>query len=299
MRNRVVPLVIVVALAAAGCTRPENESSSTAATSDPDTADVDDTAAVVTNGADTTAAPTSSPTTAPTSTSTSTSTSASSSTVPPTSAPTTTPTTAPTVTTAPAATTTTTVGPIESADDLTLVFDGILPLRFGDRDVDVVPELSAVFGSPTSDSISEYPIADDGAFLNDDDEQFVAPFGRQVCWDSGLCTQFGAGAPESLIFTGWRVEAGGTSALATPDGVSVGETWADHADVITVDPFDSCFSVAYAAAEGVEVTLQSSGDLFAAPNDDGEFVAGDPDPATTTVIGLSAGELPVFRFADC
>ncbi len=214
-------------------------------------------------------------------------------------------TTAPTDTTAPpttAATTTTTTStePPDSPDDLVLTFDSIGPWRFGDRDVDVVPGLAAILGNPVDDILTEYPVAEEGSFLDESGEQsYVAPFGRTVCFADALCVQFGAGAPETLILTGWRLSEEASPELVTEDGVAIGSTWADHADAITIDPIDSCFQVGYADAGGVDVVLLSATEPFAAPDESGEFVPGDPDPADVTVIELRAGRHPTFVFADC
>lgn len=176
-----------------------------------------------------------------------------------------------------------------------------MPFRFGDRDVDVVPALADDLGPPVSDDLSEYPTADAGVFLDETGEQaFIAPFGRMVCFANSLCLQFGAGAPETLLFTGWRIDDSAPSDLTTQDGIAIGSTLADHADVITFDPAVSCFQVAYGAAEGIDVTLLSDDGVFSAPSADGDGVdLGDPDPALVYVQAMSAGELPVFLFADC
>lgn len=204
-------------------------------------------------------------------------------------------------TTAAASTTTTTTTTTEPDDptDLTLIFDGILPFRFGDRDVDVVPALAELLGAPTLDELREYPDADQGLFFDSTGEQsFIAHFGRTVCFAGGLCVQFGAGAPETLIFTGWSLD--GRSDLATDDGIVIGSTLADFVDVIEYDPAMSCYQLAYGTASGIEVTLLSDDGVFAAPNADGDGLdLFEPDPARVTVTELRAGQLPVFLFGDC
>lgn len=214
------------------------------------------------------------------------------------------PTTAPTTGTRPpstaAATTTASTEVPDSPDDLVLTFDSIGPWRFGDRDVDVVPGLAAILGNPVNDVLAAFPVADEGSFFDETGEQsFVSPFGRTVCFADALCVQFGAGAPETLILTGWRLAEEASTDLVTEDGIAIGSTWADHVDIITIDPFDSCFQVGYADAGGVDVVLISSTEPFAAPDDSGEFVAGDPDPSEVTVNELRAGRHPTFVFADC
>lgn len=285
--RRRATVTLVGVLLVGGCTRPEDERRA-----------VDTAAAATTDPAATTAAPdetdpsvpTTDPTTTDPGTTDATTTAASTSTTPP---------TAPAPATTVAITTTSTAPP-ESPGDLVLTFDSIGPWRFGDRDVDVVPGLAAILGNPVDDVLAEYPVAEQGSFLDEAGEQsYVAPFGRTVCFASALCAQFGAGAPETLILTGWRLSEDASTDLTTEDGVAIGSTWADHTDVIVVDPLDSCFQVAYADAGGIDVVLLSGTDAFAAPNDAGELVAGDPDPTQVTVIELRAGRHPTFVFADC
>lgn len=245
-----------------------------------------------------TSAPTSAPTTAAPSTAPSTtpdSTLPADSTVPPTSAsPTTVPATTAPPTTTPA--TTEPSGPLTPAD-LILAFDGVQPFDFGSPDTDVVPALAAVLGDPASDVAAEYPTPDEGQFVNDDEIGFVAPFGRTVCFDNGLCVEFGAGSASALQFVGWDFSGEQSAGLATADGITVGSSWADHADAIVADE-GGCFSVGYGSADGVDVTLESNGVPFV-ETIDGEFVTNDPDPADVRVIGLRAGDIPVELFADC
>jgi hypothetical protein len=283
----VLPVVVVGSLA--GCTRPENVTSDatvTLPTTEISTASTTEPPATTTTPTDSTE-PTST-TTEPTGAST----------VPPTSAPTGTTTPADTPATTTPATPTTAPEPL---DDLTLFYDGVAPFRFGDRDIDVVPALTDALGEPVSDELTEYPTADAGMFLDVDGEtSFVARFGRTVCFADALCVQFGAGAPETLIFSGWRIDDRAPSELRTEDGIVIGSTLAEHADVITFDPELSCYQVAYGAAAGIDVTLLSDDGVFAAPNADGDgLVLGDPDPTLVTVQAMSAGELPVPLFADC
>lgn len=282
--RRRATVILVGGLVVAGCTRPEDQQRSNA-TSDTSVAASPDTVETTTASDGTESTTPTTPGTTDTS---------------PTTQPTTPPTTAPAPPTTQGSTSTTSTTPPDSPDDLVLTFDSIGPWKFGDRDVDVVPGLAAILGSPVDDVLTEYPVADEGSFLDENGElSYVAPFGRTVCFDGELCAQFGAGAPETLILTGWRLSEGASGDLVTDDGVAVGSTWAEHVDVITIDPLDSCFQIGNAEAGGVDVVLLSTGEPFATADDAGEFVAGDPDPAQTTVIELRAGRHPTFVFADC
>ncbi|MDW3215026.1 MAG: hypothetical protein R8G01_13565 [Ilumatobacteraceae bacterium] len=192
-----------------------------------------------------------------------------------------------------------TTNPLDDPSDLTLIFDGVLPFRFGDRDVDIVPALTGLLGDPTIDELREYPDIDQGMYFDaSGEERFVAPFGRMVCFAQSLCLQFGAGAPETLIFTGWRVD--GPSDLATDDGLRFGSTLADFADLIQFDPSAACYRTAYGQAGGIYVTLLSAEENFTTPDEDGTgLVVGEPDPSQVTVTAMQAGHLPVFVLRDC
>lgn len=217
------------------------------------------------------------------------------STVPPTSAapPTMAPTTEPTAPTSP-----TIVDP-ETPSGPVLDFDGILPFAFGAPDTEIVAGLIGVLGEPVSDESTEYPTDEAGTFLDaSGEEAYVAPFGRTVCFANALCAQFGAGSDTALQFTGWRFEGDAATGLATAGGITIGSRWADHVDAITIDE-GGCSSVGYGSAEGIELTLQSSGEPFVTLAGDGSFSAGSPDPADVSVIGMQAGDLPVSLLADC
>jgi hypothetical protein len=278
-------VILAGVLIVVGCTRPEDARRADESLPPP-----------TVNGTETTNAPGETEPSAPTTDSTSPALSTTSST----SAPTTTATTDTTPPATQSADTTTATTPPASPEDLVLTFDSIGPWRFGDRDVDVVPGLVAILGDPVDDTLAEFPVAVEGMFLDEAEEQsYVAPFGRTVCFADALCAQFGAGAPETLILTGWRLSEEASTDVTTEDGIAIGSTWNEHADTITIDPLDSCFQVGYADAGGIDVVLLSSTEPFASPNDAGDFVAGEPDPEQVTVIELLAGRHPTFVFADC
>jgi hypothetical protein len=197
------------------------------------------------------------------------------------------------------ATSTPTTEPATTPADLELNFDGVLPLSFGEHDVDVVAGLTSLLGEPASDVSTDYPTADEGYFLDAaGEESYVFPHGRRVCYDNTLCVQFGAGATETLLFTGWTLTTDAAPALTMANGTTVGSSWADHVDEIVIGE-GGCYSVGYGDSEGVAVVLQSAGEPFLSFAADGSAIIGDPDPADVTVIELSAGRSPTFVFADC
>ena len=91
----------------------------------------------------------------------------------------------------------------------------------------------------------------------------------------------------------------GAVELTTSDGIAIGSTWAEHADVITVDPLDSCYQVGYGDAGGVALTLLSEQQPFATADDAGNMVPGKPNPKQVTVTAMTAGRLPAVVGADC
>lgn len=272
MRNivRTASLVVAAAIVIASCTRPVDSTAST--TLPPAT----ETSTTVDPSTESTVPPT---------TDESTTSTVAPTTAPPTTEPTTTPpTTEPTATT---------------PDDLELNFDGVLPFSFGEHDAEVVAGLTAVLGAPTSDIATDYPTADEGNFINEDTEEaYVFPHGRRVCYANTLCAQFGAGTPDTLLFTGWALTSDAAPVLTMANGITIGSSWADHVDEIIIAD-GGCYTVGYGDSEGVGVIVQSAGEPFLSFADDGSVVFGEPEPADVTVIELSAGRSPVFLFADC
>ncbi len=196
-------------------------------------------------------------------------------------------------------TTTPTIVEPGTPGELVLDFDGVLPFAFGAPDTEIIAGLIGVLGEPVSDESTEYPTDEQGTFLDAaEEEAYVAPFGRTVCYANALCVQFGAGSDTALQFTGWRFEGDGAAGLASAGGITIGSVWADHADAITIDE-GGCSSVGYGSAEGIELTLQSGGEPFVTVLADGSFSAGAPNPADVSVIGMRGGDLPVSLFADC
>lgn len=187
----------------------------------------------------------------------------------------------------------------KAPEDLTLLADGLGPLRFGADSAAVVSAVDAVLGQPVSDAPAEYPNSVEGAFHSQDEElEFIKPFGRTVCWLNGLCIEFGGATAGPYSFLGWYYAATDTDELAAPSGLDVGSTWADFAGVMTVDT-GGCFSVGSGASNGVRLTLQSSGTPFVTVDDVGNETPTTPDPADVTVVQMQAGEQVVFLLGDC
>ena len=187
-----------------------------------------------------------------------------------------------------------------TAADLTLASDGVTPFRFGDAGASVVAGLTGALGAPLLDQAQTYPDpADDGTFLDSSSEEgFVDPFGRTVCFANDLCAHFGGPAADSLTFTGWRLDGEGSPRLTTAAGVTVGSLLSDHLDHIDVGE-GGCYTNGYGYTGGIDVGLWSSGEPFATFDADGNYVTSSPDPATVTVLTMTAGDVPYFLYEDC
>jgi hypothetical protein len=184
--------------------------------------------------------------------------------------------------------------------ELTLVSDGVGPLRFGTDGDTVILMISAVLGGPISDAPAEYPTpAGDGSYTSVDEELgWAQPFGRTVCWPNGFCGEFGGATAGPYTFQGWFYAATDVDPMAAPSGLHVGSTWAEFEDLITVNP-GGCYSVGYGTADGVTLAMQSSGEPFVNVDEDGNQTPGSPDPADVTIMQMQAGEQVTYLFEDC
>jgi hypothetical protein len=210
-----------------------------------------------------------------------------------------------TTTTLPATTTTvaptTTTEPPLTVDDLVLSSDGVLPFVFGATDSEVIEGLTTVLSTPVGDRTQTYPNPDGDDFLDATEEEgYIEPIGRTVCFANDLCAQFGGPTTDTLVFTGWNRAGETTPQLFTADGITTGSLWSDFPDAITVDE-GGCFSIGFGQTAGITLTLRSVGDPFLYFDQDSVdgYVIGTPDPADVDVIIMSAGDMPFYLFDDC
>lgn len=217
-----------------------------------------------------------------------------------TSAPAAAPPTAPPTTVAPVTTMPPPTAPTSlTAADLTLLSDGIGPLRFGDPEAAVINGLTVALGAPISTAATAYPVAVEGVYATDEfgEERFVQPAGSGACFANGLCVYFGGPAAGSLLLTGWA-QGDAPEPLATPEGITVGSRWSDHFAAMTVDE-GGCYSDGTGSTAGIFVWVRSEGTPFLEVLDDGTPVTHLPDPADVVVTGLESGDLPYMPFVDC
>jgi hypothetical protein len=198
--------------------------------------------------------------------------------------------------TIPAATTT-----VSPSGALVLYPDGIGTWKFGQDDAaTVVPALATALSRPISDEVFTYPAIDGPTFYLDEFGEFgfAYPLGRLVCFDSGLCAEFG-GATAPTVFVGWsQDEPIGGTALATIDGITVGSRWADFVGVMNVSA-GGCYSAGTGTTRGIDLSVVSTGTLFGEFTADGRYIEALPNPNDVFVRLLSAGELRIALFADC
>jgi hypothetical protein len=166
---------------------------------------------------------------------------------------------------------------------------GIGRFRFGDPEQASLDGLKALFGTASSDENRDYPtLQDDGTYLTADGEMgFTAPTGREVCWKTGFCAEFGGSADAGMTFAGWTYGGDTTGALHSKSGVTVGTRWSESA-AIRVTP-GVCDGMGIGMADGIHLQLESSGAPFGS----------NPKRSDVTVFSMTAGDVPQFQFGDC
>jgi len=202
-------------------------------------------------------------------------------------------------TTAPAATTT--LAPTTTvAGPPTLERDGIGGHEFGGPTPDeLIGELSAVLGSPTSVVSNEYPNGEGGYYDDADDEfGFVYRSGRTACFSNALCVEFGGDDAASLRFVGYRQNEG-AGALTTASGVTAGSSGSAFPAAIVVEP-GGCYSTGTGTADGVSLYLQSDGELFGYSDETTDsYVTQTPPVDDVVVLSVFGGDEPYFLYDDC
>lgn len=186
-------------------------------------------------------------------------------------------------------------------DDLVLHGEGIGPFTFGTSSIEVHDNLQPLLGYPAESFTEEYPNTADGVFLDEFGEiEFVQPYGETVCYENGLCVDFGGDTPDDLTLLGYTQDAptGDEPTLATADGVTVGSRWADYEDIFEVGE-GGCYSIGSGAVGGIELTLVSDGTPFIEITDDGESTYHRPEPDDVHVVSLAAGDRPINLLDDC
>ena len=193
-----------------------------------------------------------------------------------------------------------TAPPTTAAPDYTLRGSGIGTLVFTDDAQAVIDALSAAFGAPESNVLTEFPIvAGPGDYQNDAEEVFLLPFGRTVCFPNTLCTVYGGDTAAALSFVGWYYFADEASTLSTAQGITLGSRWADFLDAMNVGT-GGCYSEGGGTtADEVSLFLRSSGTPFSGVDEAGNYAVFSPDPADVTVVQMQAGSQIGSLYGDC
>jgi hypothetical protein len=196
---------------------------------------------------------------------------------------------------------TTTIPPttVAAADPRLLRVDGIGAFDLGADADGVVTGLSATLGGTVSDTFADYPVADGlGQYTTTEgDTGYVAPVGRSVCWSIGFCAEFGGAARSAMSFTGWSYHDDTAGTLHTGSGVTLLTRWSDAPSIVADQ--GGCYSSGSGTADGIRLSLQSSGAPFSSFDAAGNYVLGSPSPADVTVTWMETGEVPVFLYGDC
>lgn len=182
---------------------------------------------------------------------------------------------------------------IPAPTQLTVSGNSIAGLQFGLSVGNSLSQLIATLGEPSSDESMEYTDNVDGTWFSGD-ESFAYPFMRQVCFDDTalLCVLFGGESVDDLRLVGWwsSRDADEASPVITADGLQHGSVPADFGIDVTTLPVEFCYGAGYGfTGDGIELRT------FAI----GAASEGTPDPAGIVVTGMSAGETPDHRGADC
>lgn len=177
-------------------------------------------------------------------------------------------------------------------DQFELSLGGLGAFHFGDPLTTALPAFLQVFGPAAGDDLRHYPtLQPDGTYLSADGQYvFGAPHGREVCWTTGLCAEFGKGADGPFTFMGWTYMGGSDVAanqFHTRSRVTAGMTWAE-APSIHVDP-NFCTGWANGTVDGVSVRLTATTPPFSA----------NTPRTAATITAMHAGDVPVFVLEDC
>ncbi|MBI4883645.1 MAG: hypothetical protein HY826_06265 [Actinobacteria bacterium] len=212
----------------------------------------------------------------------------------------------PTTTTEAAATTTTILATTTTAAPVTLTLrnGGLGPFDFGADPAAVIAGITEQFGAPASDVADDYPDPTGGGYFTNDEFtfNFIAPFGRTVCWTLGLCANFGGVDSTTTTFVGWRYEGDAASTLATEAGLTIGSRLSEHPEII--EPLYPCYngdpgpgydgqSWIGEARPLLTITFRSEGIPFTIISGDVSGTPGPIPPADVTFVKrLMAGENP-------
>lgn len=192
---------------------------------------------------------------------------------------------------------TTTVAP----DPLVLRDDGLGPFDYGAPPTAVIDAITAKLGvAPDVDSVTLYEdtsLLGEGLYLSLDAFGMALPYpvGRTMCWDE-FCADFGGASEAELAFIGWSF-TGPAGLFASSSNLTIGAKWSDFP---SMEVFPGCYNYGAGTHHGIRLIVDSPGWTEWLVSDGvGGFVPNLPDPATTRVTIMIAGEQPFPHGVDC
>ena len=203
------------------------------------------------------------------------------------------PTAAPT--TVPAPTTTVALAPLE------LRSDGLGPFDFSSAPGLVIDALIARLGPPARNDVLLYEDASElgsGYYRSLDGPNYFAlsyPVGQTACWPSDFCVEFGGASEATLTFIGWSY-SGPAGMMASSSNLTIGARWSDFP---SMSVFATCYTNGGGTHHGINLLVESAGWTWLVSDGAGGFVESLPDPATTRVTFMNAGEQPFQPEGDC
>jgi len=198
-------------------------------------------------------------------------------------------------TTIPATTTTVAPAPLE------LRRDGLGPFDFGRDLATVVAAITAQLGAPARDTPAEYEelsLIGEGLYQDFDTPFGFAlgyPFGQSVCWTGDFCAEFGGPTAGAMSFIGWSY-SGPPAMLASSANLTIGARWSDFP---SMEVYPTCYTTGGGTHTGMTLVVEAGTWDWLISDGLGGFVPNLPDPASTRVTFMQAGELPFQYGLDC
>ncbi|CAN5642258.1 hypothetical protein BH10ACT2_BH10ACT2_22320 [soil metagenome] len=202
-----------------------------------------------------------------------------------------------TTVTAAAGTPTTAAAP----EPLVLRSDGLGPFDFGSAPAEVIDAITAQLGAPATNAVLLYPDASElsnGYYRSTVGPYYYAlvqPVGRTACWAGDFCAEFGGASEATLTFIGWSY-SGPAAMLASSSNLTIGARWSDFPSMVV---FPSCYTTGAGSHHDIVLVLDAGAWDWLISDGAGGFVPNLPDPHSTRVTFMEAGDRPFEPDLDC
>jgi len=183
---------------------------------------------------------------------------------------------------------------------LVLRSDGLGPFDFGSAPTAVIDAITAQLGAAARNDVLLYEDVSElgsGYYLSFDGPYYFAlsyPAGQTVCWTGDFCAEFG-GTTDALTFIGWSY-SGPVAMLASAPNLTIGARWSDFP---SMDAFPSCYTTGAGSHQGIVLVLDAGTWDWLVSDGVGGYVPNLPDPSSTRVTFMEAGERPFQPGLDC